>query len=129
MYIFIHQKFLKDINRTNDKSYKSLYILNKEQGGATNAEYGTKLIENLSKYLTDTFDKGFSDANLKNICQFYITYPKFDGQCLANLSWSNITGILRIDNAGECDYYLRETAFQNWSYHQLERNLKINFYK
>ena len=78
-------------------------MLNKEQGGATNAEYGTKLIENLSKYLTDTFDKGFSDANLKNMRQFYITYPEFDGQCLANLSWSNITRILRIDNAGECD--------------------------
>ena len=102
-------------------------MLNKEQGGATNAEYGTKLIENLSKYLTDSFDKGFSDANLKNICQFYITYPKFDGQCPANLSWSNITGILRIDNAGACNYYLREIASQNWSYRQLKRNLKINF--
>jgi len=30
-----------------------------EQGGASRAEYGTKLIENLSKYLTDTFGKGF----------------------------------------------------------------------
>lgn len=64
---------------------------------------------------------------MKNICQFYISYPKFDGQCPANLSWSNITGILRIDNAGECDYYLIEIASQNWSYHQLKRNLKINF--
>ncbi len=91
-------------------------IVEEEQGGAARAEYGTKLIENLSKYLTDTFGKGFSEANLKNMRQFYVTYPEFDRQCLANVSWSNIARILRIDNAGERDYYLREAATQNWSY-------------
>ena len=38
-------------------------IVEEEQGGATRAEYGTKLIENLSRYLTDTFGKGLSEAN------------------------------------------------------------------
>lgn len=61
-------------------------IVEEEQGGNSRAEYGIKLIENLSKYLTDTFGKGFSEANLKNMRQFYITYPEFDRQCLANLS-------------------------------------------
>ena len=35
-------------------------IVEEEQAGKSRAEYGTKLIENLSKYLTDTFGKGFS---------------------------------------------------------------------
>ena len=69
---------------------------------------GSKLIENLSKYLTDTFGKGFSEANLKNMRQFYLTYPEFDTQCVANLSWTNIRTIIRIDDKKERDYYLKE---------------------
>ena len=103
-------------------------IVEEEQGGASRAEYGTKLIENLSKYLTNTFGKGFSEANLKNMRQFYLTYPEFDRQCLANLSWSNVARIIRIDNPEERNYYLTEAATQNWSYRQLERNIKSGYY-
>ena len=81
-------------------------IVEEEQGGASRAEYGTKLIENLSRYLTDTFGKGFSEA----------------------LSWSNIVRIIRIDNPDERNYYLKEAASQNWSYRQLERNIKSGYY-
>jgi predicted nuclease of restriction endonuclease-like (RecB) superfamily len=103
-------------------------IVEEEQGGSSRAEYGAKLIENLSKYLTDTFGKGFSEANLKNMRQFYLTYPEFDRQCLTNLSWSNVTRIIRIDNPEERNYYLTEAAEQNWSYRQLERNIKSGYY-
>ena len=103
-------------------------IVEEEQAGKSRAEYGTKLIENLSKYLTDTFGKGFSEANLKNMRQFYLTYPEFDRQCLANLSWSNLARILRIDNPEERNYYLTEASSQNWSFRQLERNIKTGYY-
>lgn len=103
-------------------------IVKEEQMGNFRAEYGSKLIENLSKYLTDTFGRGFSEANLKNMRQFYILYPEFDRQRLANLSWSNITRILRIDNSQERNYYLLETSTQNWTYRQLERNIKSGYY-
>lgn len=88
-------------------------IVEEEQGGATRAEYGTKLIENLSRYLTDTFGKGFSEANLQNMRNFYLVYPEFPRQCLGNLSWSNIARIIRIDNPDERNYYLNEAASQN----------------
>lgn len=103
-------------------------IVEEEQGGASRAEYGTKLIENLSRYLTDTFGKGFSEANLKSMRSFYIAYPEFDRQCLANLSWSNVARIIRIDNPDERNYYMNEAASQNWSYRQLERNIKSGYY-
>lgn len=103
-------------------------IVEEEQGGASRAEYGTKLIENLSKYLTDTFGKGFSEANLKNMRQFYLTYPEFDTQCVANLSWTNIRTIIRIDDKKERDYYIKESAEQNWTSRQLERNIKSGYY-
>ncbi len=103
-------------------------IVEEEQAGKFRAEYGSKLIGNLSKHLTGVFGKGFSEANLKNMRQFYIAYPEFDRQCLANLSWSNIVRIIRLDNPTERDYYLAEAASQNWSYRQLERNIKTGYY-
>ncbi len=103
-------------------------IVIEEQNGKIRAAYGSKLIENLSRYLTDTFGRGFSEANLKNMRSFYIAYPKFDRQCLLNLTWSNISRILRLDNTDERNYYLKEASSQNWSYRELERNIKSGYY-
>ena len=104
-------------------------IVEEEQAGKSRAEYGTKLIENLSKYLTDTFGKGFSEANLKNMRQFYLAFPKFDTQCVANLSWTNIRTIIRISDKKEREYYLKEAAVGNWTSRQLERNIKSGYYQ
>lgn len=103
-------------------------IVEEEQGGSSRAEYGTKLIENLSKYLTDTFGKGFSEANLQNMRKFYLTYPEFPTHCVGNLSWTNVRTIIRIDDKQERDYYLKESAAENWTSRQLERNIKSGYY-
>ena len=68
-------------------------IVEQEQDGQNRANYGDYLITNLSRYLSDTLGKGFSEANLKNIRQFYIVFPDFDQfatRCVANLTWTNI---------------------------------------
>ena len=46
------------------------------QGGNPTAEYGTKLIEELSKQMTADFGKGFTVTNLKYMRQFYLAFPK-----------------------------------------------------
>ncbi len=46
-----------------------------EQGGNEKAEYGTGLLKELSKQMTQDFGKGFTVANLKNMRQFYLTFP------------------------------------------------------
>ena len=74
-------------------------IVEQEQQGKERANYGDYLIVNLSRYLTDTFGKGFSEANIRNMRQFYIVFPQFARQCLANLSWTHITLIMRIDKS------------------------------
>lgn len=88
-------------------------------------KYSPKILP--SKYLTDTFGKGFSEANLKNMRQFYLTFPEFDTQCVANLSWTNIRTIIRISNKKEREYYLKEASTQNWSY-RLERKILFNIF-
>jgi hypothetical protein len=49
-------------------------IVEQEQHGKERANYGDFLIRNLSIYLGQTFDRGFSIANLKNIRQFYLAF-------------------------------------------------------
>ena len=118
------------LTQARSNAYRTVnsIMVEEEQNGKTRAEYGEKLIENLSRYLTDTFGKGFSEANIKDMRSFYLTFPEFARQCLTNLSWSNICLILRIDNKEERDYYMREAAEQNWSYRLLKRNIKSGYY-
>jgi predicted nuclease of restriction endonuclease-like (RecB) superfamily len=107
-------------------------IVEREQNGKGRADYGEKLIENLSRYLTGVFGRGFSEANLKNIRQFYLRFPVFDEfatQCVANLSWTNIRLIMRLDDEKERNYYLKEAAAENWSSRVLERNIKSGYYR
>ena len=55
----------------------------KEQGGNEKAEYGTGLLKDLSKRMTQEFGKGFTVANRKNMRQFYLTFPN-SYHCVAN---------------------------------------------
>ena len=78
-------------------------IVEQEQNGQNRANYGDYLITNLSRYLSDTIGKGFSEANLWNIRQFYLVFPEFDQfstQCVENLTWTNI----RLINGHVCTY-------------------------
>ena len=46
-----------------------------EQNGEERAEYGTGLLKELSKQMTQDFGRGFTVANLKNMRQFYLIFP------------------------------------------------------
>jgi len=45
-----------------------------EQQGEKRAEYGERLIADLSQRLTERYGKGFLVAHLKNIRQFHLTF-------------------------------------------------------
>ena len=107
-------------------------IVEQEQHGQNRANYGDYLITNLSRYLSDTFGKGFSEANLKNIRQFYVVFSDFSQfatHCVANLTWTNIRLIMRLENKAEREYYIKEVSEQNWSSRLLERHIKTGYYR
>lgn len=104
-------------------------IVEQEQQGKDRANYGDFLIVNLSRYLTEAFGKGFSEANLKNFRPFFMTFPEFATQCVANLTWTNIRLIMRLENRQERDWYIQEAAAENWSSRTLERNIKSGYYR
>ena len=47
------------------------YIVEYEQGGSAKSEYGSKLLDRLSKDLTAMYGKGFSRSNLMYIRKLY----------------------------------------------------------
>lgn len=68
-----------------------------EQDGKDKAEYGTGLLKELSKKMTQDFGKGFTVANLKNMRQFYLTFP--NGYALrSELSWTHYRLLMRVEN-------------------------------
>ena len=78
-------------------------IVQEEQLGQHKAQYGTRLMQELSIALTADLGKGFSYANLYNFRQFYRVFP--DQQILytlcRELSWSHLRLIIRADSRPE----------------------------
>lgn len=105
-------------------------IVEEEQHGEDRAAYGESILKNLSKELTAEFGNGFSYANLKNMRQFYKTYPDQIGYTLSSqLSWSHNCLIMRVSDPKVREWYLREAAREQWSVRQLERNINSFYYQ
>lgn len=92
------------------------------------AEYGKGLLKYLSERLTTEFGKGFTVANLRNMRQFYIAYPKRYTLC-SELSWSHYRILMRIQNLERREWYTEECAKSGWSVRQLERQINTMFYE
>lgn len=106
-------------------------IVAEEQGGSPTARYGEQLLKKLSKELTADFGNGFSYANLRNMRQFYATYPDFKicYTVCSKLSWSHNRLIMRCADPEARSWYLREAAREGWSVRQLERNMNSFCYQ
>ncbi|MSS92008.1 MULTISPECIES: PDDEXK nuclease domain-containing protein [Eisenbergiella] len=99
-----------------------------QQGGEDKAEYGVRLIEELSKQMTNDFGKGFTVANLKNMRQFYLTFP-IRYALRSELSWTHYRLLMRVENDNARQFYTEEAIKSNWSTRQLERQINSFFYE
>lgn len=98
------------------------------QGENQRAEYGAQLLKYLSEQLTHEFGRGFDESNLRKMRQFYLTFQIRDTLC-PELSWSHYRLLMRIENEGHRNFYLRECADSNWSVRQLERQVNSFYYE
>lgn len=99
-----------------------------QQGGEEKAEYGVRLIAELSKQMSTDFGKGFTVANLKNMRQFYLTFPK-SYALRSELSWTHYRLLMRVENKNARQFYIEEAIKSNWSTRQLERQINSFFYE
>ncbi|MCL2155819.1 MAG: DUF1016 N-terminal domain-containing protein, partial [Leptospirales bacterium] len=114
-------------------------IIEKEQQGAKRAQYGKKILQGLSDYLTAELGKGYSIENLKLMRRFYVIYSKTVigeplvtqsttpiGETLftqfnSNITWSHYILLMRIDNPEERSFYEIEIANNGWSFREFQR--------
>lgn len=78
--------------------------------------------------MTADFGKGFTAANLKNMRQFYLTFPK-SYALRSELSWTHYRLLMRVENENAREFYTEEAIKSNWSTRQLERQINSFFYE
>jgi len=110
----------REVNTTMLNTYWQIgrTIVEREQNGNLKAEYGKKLLPELSKRLTAELGRGYSRSNLYNMRELYLRYPIFQ-TASGKLSWSHYLELLkayvlidlkmsdlRIEHAGQMNAYL-----------------------
>ncbi len=118
-------------------------IVEYEQKGNERAEYGSKLLNQLSKDLRNLFGKGFSQRNIYQMRLFFTKYPIFQTlsgksnpilQTLSakfqiseipshQLSWSHYVELLKIEEELERSFYEKECEKEKWSIRELKRQI------
>ncbi|HQO09767.1 MAG TPA: PDDEXK nuclease domain-containing protein [Clostridiales bacterium] len=135
------------------------YLVEYEQNGEDRAEYGKKLIDNISQELRNKGIKGVSATNLKKDREFYIEYKQIRQtvsvesliqpqkkvtsgtniqirQSLTvelakqfKLSWTHYVTLLTLDDLNERKFYEIESLNNSWSVRELERQISASLYQ
>lgn len=127
-------------------------IVEEEQHGQKRAEYGENLLANLALRLTEEFGAGYTERNLRNFRQFFVTFPirhavrakspvgrrgratpdqsdAIRHALRAELTWTHYRLLMRLEKPEARDWYMREAADQNWSSRALERQINALYYE
>src|SRR3989344_6560703 len=117
-------------------------IVEEEQKGKERAEYGSYLIKEISKRLTQDFGKGFGISNIKDMREFYSIFKKshaLPGQfknyytvhnksikvnaLRSELTWTHYRLLIRVENENARNFYINESINSKWSTRELERQI------
>lgn len=98
-------------------------IVEEEQAGASRAEYGQRIINDLAEKLSIEFGRGFDARELRRYRQFYLLFPKWDA-LRPELTWTHYRTLIRVENERARLYYMNEAALQNWSTRALDSQIE-----
>jgi predicted nuclease of restriction endonuclease-like (RecB) superfamily len=130
-------------------------IVEHEQQGNRRAEYGKRILIELSHQLTTDLGPGFSERNLKYMRSFYIEYRESVPQIPQTvnlpdeslteipirqtlsaqftprftLSWSHYVFLMNIENRDERGFYEIESGQNQWSLSELKRQFNSGIYE
>ena len=103
------------------------HIVEYEQAGHAKAEYGSEVLNRLSKDLSERYGRGFSRANVFYMRKLFLVYPKV--QTLSErLTWSHYIELLKIDDPSERAFYEREAEAEQWGVRELKRQMNSMLY-
>ncbi len=103
-------------------------IVEFEQKGREKAEYGSGLLNKLSKDLTFKYGKGFSIDNLERMRRFFLYFPN-SAALSRKLSWSHYLLILRIEEPLARQFYQKEVETEGWGTRELSRQINSQLFE
>ena len=106
-------------------------IVEEEQHGQDRADYGKRLIRQLSDELTKEYGNAFSKRNLDYYRKFYICFRDYEivNACVHNLTWTHFRRVLAVASQEAREWYIREASEQQWSTRELDRNISTQYYE
>jgi len=132
-------------------------IVQEIQGGEERAEYGKKVLADLSRKLTAKFGTGYSETTLQYCRKFYVAYPdriqvishpagveldndaseqksrptgvKSENGFSHQLTWSHYRVLMRIDNLKARHFYEQEAIAGGWDKRTLERQISTQYFE
>lgn len=118
------QQVASTVNTTMLTTYWTIgqHIVEYEQQGKERAEYGSDLINRLSRDLTERYGRGFSKSNLLYIRKLYTTFP-ISETVSHLLTWSHYFEILKLDDPLEMNFYIHQCEQEHWSVRELKREM------
>ena len=124
------QRIAGDVNSVMLEVYWRLgkSIVENEQNGEIKAQYGKRVLAELSKRLTLELGKGFSKSNLYNMRDLYIVYPKFQMPS-GKLTWSHYIELKGVNDADARSFYEHECANARWSVEELKRQIGTSLFE
>jgi predicted nuclease of restriction endonuclease-like (RecB) superfamily len=121
----------KSVNTIMVQTYFELgrRIVEQEQEGKEEADYGDFILDRLSHDLTIEFGKGFSKRNLELIRKFYLTYKIAKSPISQSISWTHYLHLMRISKEEERNFYEIETIANNWSVREMTRQINSSLFE
>ena len=106
-------------------------IVQEEQNGDARAEYGKRIISNLSARLMAEYGGGYSERSLWEFRRFYQIFGdiKILHTRVQNLNWSHFRQLMRVADEKARLWYMDEAAAEGWSSHQLQRQISVLYYE
>jgi predicted nuclease of restriction endonuclease-like (RecB) superfamily len=147
---------IQSVNTTMVYTYFEIgrLIVEHLQDGKDRAFYGKQVLKSLSVQLTKEFGRGFSEDNLENMKNLFLTYSKSETLSRKStssefskiskvadketqqtpsvkfvLSWSHYVYLMRIENSDERRFYEIEAHDNNWSLRELKRQFDSSLYE
>ncbi len=95
------------------------------------AEYGDKVINELSKDLVSEYGRGYSKSNLLRMVQFYDIFndERIVATVSRQLTWSHIREIIKLKDELKREFYIQMSVMEHWSVRTLRKRIDSALYE
>lgn len=128
--VTVRTSFSREVNTTMLSTYWQIgrIIVEHDQNGELKAQYGAKLLTELSKRLSKELGRGYSRSNLYNMRELYLQYPKIQ-MASGLLSWSHYLELLSVKDTDARAFYEHECENAKWSVEELKRQISTSLFE